>query len=256
MSLRPIAASILFVLAASATGTASPATTTASTAPAAMAKSAADTPLTEFPYTPGLDTSAMDRSAKPCEDFYQYTCGGWRKHNPIPADQASWSVYGKLAQDNQRYLWGILQGLAQSPPGRTGPQALIGDYFAACMDESAVEGAGKRPLTPWLAQVAALKSRVGLPSLLARLQQGLGDRGFFFGFGSQPDYADSSQVIAGFDAGGIGLPDRDYYLKEDARSKTLRTPALNCSCWLSWRITPMTRVIATLASHPLPGNAA
>ena len=226
MRRRLVSAKPLLVLLA-AVATASPAIATpAIAAPGTMAAPAVDTPLTEFPYTPGLDPSAMDRSAKPCEDFYQYTCGGWRKHNPIPADQAAWSVYGKLAQDNQRYLWGILQGLAQAPAGRTQPQALIGDYFAACMDAPAVEAAGKRPLAAWLDQVATLKSRAALPALLARLQQGLGDRGFFFGFGAQPDYADSSQVLAGLDAGGLGLPDRDYYLKDDARSKTLRTQYL------------------------------
>ena len=67
-----------------------------------------DRPLTSFPYTPGLDVSAMDPSANPCVDFYQYTCGGWQRNNPIPPDQPRWSVYGKIAQDNQRFLWGIL----------------------------------------------------------------------------------------------------------------------------------------------------
>ncbi len=222
MLLRKVASSILLVLA-SAAPPAGAAPAVPVSAPAPAPEQAADTPLTVFPYTPGLDVTAMDRSAKPCEDFYQYTCGGWRKNNPIPADQASWSVYGKLSQDNQRYLWGILADLAKAPPARTAPQALIGDYFAACMDEGAVEAAGVQPLAPWLGQVAALTSRAQLPTLVARLQQGLGARGFFFGFGSQPDYADSSQVIAGLDAGGLGLPDRDYYLKDDARSQTLRT---------------------------------
>ena len=220
---RQTAVSILFVVAAAASGTAQPAMPAATPAASAMP---VEMPLTELPYTPGLDTSAMDRSAKPCEDFYQYTCGGWRRNNPIPGDQASWSVYGKLAQDSQRYLWGILQDLAQSPPGRTAPQALIGDYFAACMAVPAVEAAGGRPLTPWLGQIAALKSHDGLPALLAQLQQGLGDPGFFFSFESQPDYSDSSRVIAGLDAGGLGLPDRDYYLKDDARSRTLRAQYL------------------------------
>jgi putative endopeptidase len=99
----------------------------------------AETPLESFPYTPGLDTSAMDRTADACVDFYQYACGGWLKANPIPPDQASWDVYRKLAQDNQRFLWGILDGLAQRTTGRSPTQAKIGDYFAACMDEEAVE---------------------------------------------------------------------------------------------------------------------
>ena len=180
-----------------------------------------DTPLTSFPYTPGLDVSAMDKGADACTDFYQYTCGGWQKHNPIPADQAKWSVYGKLYQDNQRFLWGILDSLARSDKG-TLPQRQIGDYFAACMDEAAVEKLGGQPMRSDLEQIAALKSRAQLPRLLARLQLDTASGGFFFGFGSQQDYADSSQVIAGADSARLGLPDRDYYLTDDAKSKLLR----------------------------------
>ena len=83
----------------------------AQTVPAAAAAKPVDKPLTVFPYTPGLDVKAMDTTADPCVDFYQYTCGGWMKNNPIPADQAKWDVYRKLAEDNQRYLWGILESL-------------------------------------------------------------------------------------------------------------------------------------------------
>ena len=103
-------------------------------------------PATSFPYTPGLDVNAMDKTADPCVDFYQYTCGGWMMKNPIPADQPRWSVYGKLGQDNQRYLWGILNGLAKLTKGRNPRQQQIGDYFAACMDEAAVEKLGAKPL--------------------------------------------------------------------------------------------------------------
>src|SRR5882672_11746501 len=142
------------------------------------APGAEDQPLTEFPYTPSLDVPSMDRGADPCADFYQYSCGGWVVHNPIPADQASWSVYGKLYQDNQRYLWGILDGLARQSEGRSDNQRKIGDYFAACMDEAAAEKLGPEPLDATLDQIAALHSRHALPALLAQLQLYSGDSGF------------------------------------------------------------------------------
>jgi len=181
-----------------------------------------DRPITEFPYTPGLDVTAMDRSADPCVDFYQYSCGGWMRNNPIPADQTSWSVFAKLAQDNQRYLWGILDELASKTSGRSANQQKIGDYFAACMDEAAVERKGTRPLEPYLDRIAALESKRELPALLAHLHLATGDSGFFFGFGSNQDFADSSQVIAFASAGGLGLPDRDYYANKDARSRDIQ----------------------------------
>jgi endothelin-converting enzyme/putative endopeptidase len=77
----------------------------------------------------------MDQSIHPCEDFYRYSCGGWLKTNPIPSDQSSWSVYSKLTQDNERFLWGILEDTAKPNPARSAVEREIGDFFAACMDE-------------------------------------------------------------------------------------------------------------------------
>jgi endothelin-converting enzyme/putative endopeptidase len=183
---------------------------------------AADRPITSMPYTPGLDPEFMDKSADPCVDFYQYSCGGWMKKNPIPADQPGWGVYGKLAQDNQRFLWGILDDLASNTSGRNPSQQKIGDYFTACMDEAAVDKLGADPLRPYLEQINGLTSKSQLPALLGQIHLRTEGNGMFFGLGSNQDYGDSTQVIAFAIAGGLGLPDRDYYTKPDAKSAELR----------------------------------
>ena len=188
-----------------------------------LAAAQTDQPVTSFPYTPGLDVTAMDKTADPCVDFYQYACGGWMKNNPIPADQARWSVYGKLTQDNQRYLWGILDGLAKNTEGRSVTQQKTGDYFAACMDEKAIEARGAAPLKPYFDQIDGMRTLRDLPAVLARLHLALADEGLFFGFGSNQDFGNSSQVIAFANGGGLGLPDRDSYLKTDAKSAEIRT---------------------------------
>jgi endothelin-converting enzyme/putative endopeptidase len=197
--------------------------TAALAAPAALAAGdTADTPLASLPYTPGLDVTAMDRTADPCVDFYRFSCGGWIKSNPIPPDQSSWDVYRKLAQDNQRFLWGILADLAKEGKGRNATQQKIGDYFAACMDEATVEKRGLEPLKPYLDRVEAMQSKADLGWVLARLHIATGDPGLLFGFGSGQDFSDATRVIAFASAGGLGLPDRDYYVKDDARSKEMR----------------------------------
>jgi putative endopeptidase len=181
-----------------------------------------DKPITALPYAPSLDVTSMDKAADPCVDFYQYTCGGWMKNNPVPADQASWSVYGKLTTDNQRFLWGILDDLSKKTAGRTPTQQKIGDYFAACMNEPAIEKLGAAPLKPLMEEIAAVKTRQDLAALLAREQLSNATEGLFFNFGSDQDFADSSQVIAFAEAGGLGLPDRDYYTNTDAKSEEIR----------------------------------
>jgi putative endopeptidase len=184
--------------------------------------SAEETPYKELPYTPSLDLSAMDRSADPCDDLYQYACGGWEKNNPIPPDQTRWSVYGKASVDNQRYLWGILEDASKSISERTPTQQKIGDYFASCMDTDAVEKAGITPLRDDLDSIAKLTDRKKLAALLGDLHQHVHGSGLFFGTGAGQDAQDATKVIAIVDAGGLGLPDRDYYLKKDAKSVETR----------------------------------
>ena len=185
-------------------------------------KALSDAPISSLPYTPGLNIEFMDTSADPCVDFYQYSCGGWMKKNPIPADQPGWSVYAKLAQDNERFLWGILSDLASKSQGRNANQQKIGDYFAACMDESAVEKLGAAPIKPYLEQINRLESKKQLPAVLAQIHLRSDSSDMFFGFGSGQEYGDSSQVIAFANSGGLGLPDRDYYTRSDAHSVELR----------------------------------
>ncbi len=187
------------------------------------AQSSGDRPLTSLPYTPSLDVSAMDRSVDPCVDFYHYSCGNWIRKNPIPPDQSRWDVYSKLTDENQRYLWGLLQQAAEPSPRRSAVEQKIGDFFSTCMDETAAARAGVKPLTEAFDRIAALRSVAQLAPVLARLQLETPGRGLLFEFGSNQDFADSSRVIAFANAGGLGLPDRDYYVKTDTRSVEIRS---------------------------------
>src|SRR5215469_6748891 len=110
-----------------------------------------------MPYTPSLDLNAMDTSVDPCVDFYQYSCGGWKKDNPIPPDQTSWEVYGKLYQDNLNYLRSILEQAANQTP-RDPVTQKIGDFYGACMDESAVEKSGLSAVQGDLDRIGRLNS--------------------------------------------------------------------------------------------------
>ena len=189
---------------------------------AAVPVLAEETPFSELPYTPSLDVSAMDPTADPCEDLYQYSCGGWMKNNPLPGDHANWSVYGKLTEDNQRYLWGLLAAAAKPGAQRSATQQKIGDYFDACMDVDAVEAAGAAPLAADLDRIAAIESVNDLGGYLGSIHARAATGSMFFGTGVEQDARDSSIQIMALYAGGLGLPDRDYYLKDDPKSKELR----------------------------------
>ncbi len=183
---------------------------------------AQEAPLTKLPYTPSLDTQFMDKSADPCVDFYKYACGNWNKLNPIPADQARWDVYSKLTNENQRFLWGILEQASHPSASRTPNEQKIGDFFHACMDEGAVEAAAAKPLEPMLKEIASLSSINDIARYVGDEQTQGVDRGVLFGFRSDQDFDNSSEVIAFAAAGGLGLPDRDYYTKTDPRSQEIR----------------------------------
>jgi endothelin-converting enzyme/putative endopeptidase len=190
--------------------------------PACFAQSApapAEKPITAIPYSPSLDLADMDRTADPCVDFYQYVCGGWMKNNPIPPDQAAWDVYAKLADENRQLLWGILEEDAKLTQ-RTPAQQKIGDYYAACMDTDAINARGLAPLQPELDRIAALQDR---KQLAAFLREGAKQRGLYFlGAGAEPDPKNAGTMIVGVQAGGLGLPDRDYYTRTDAKSQDTR----------------------------------
>jgi putative endopeptidase len=173
---------------------------------------------------PVLDISAMDKTVDPCVDFYMYSCGGWIKKNPIPPDQSSWSTYGKLEDDNRAQLRTILERAAKTDAAREAVTQKIGDYYASCMDEAAIERLGIKPLLPELERIATLKSKQGLAEYVATTQfpPSLYGGGTLFTFRSNQDFKDSTRVIAEADQGGLGLPDRDYYWKDDAKSEELR----------------------------------
>jgi putative endopeptidase len=169
----------------------------------------------------GVDLTILDKTCKPCEDFYSYSNGVWLKENPVPAAYPSWGRFNELAERNREQLHGILEGAAANSKAPSGSNdQKIGDFYASCMDEKQINAAGAKPLDQEFGRIGALASVADLQAEVARLQRiGVGA---LFQFGSTQDMKNSSQVIGGAEQGGLGLPDRDYYTKTDDKSKEIR----------------------------------
>ena len=174
-----------------------------------------------LPYRPSFDVTAIDKSVDPCVDFYQYSCGGWKKANPIPPDRTSWGRYAQLYEDNLALLRGILER-ASAAGNRDAIDQKIGDLYGSCIDEATVNRRGASPIQSQLESIAAVKSIPALASVAAKLQLEDARGELMFGPGSIQDPDNAEQQIAAVDQGGLGLPDRDYYNKDDAKSQEIR----------------------------------
>ncbi len=173
-----------------------------------------------FSPIPGLDKSLMDTTANPCVDFYQYACGNWNTLHPIPNDSPYSDQFYNLDQYNHQVLHGILEKAGADDAARDMNTQKIGDYYASCMDEAAIQRKGLAPLRPELDQINALTSKDQLPELLAHYQ--LINVNAFLGFGSQQDFKDATRTIAVVGQNGLGLPEKDYYLRSGAKDEEIR----------------------------------
>ncbi|MGB2670852.1 MAG: M13 family metallopeptidase [Candidatus Acidiferrum sp.] len=168
----------------------------------------------------GFDTANLDKTCKPCDDFYQFAMGGWMKSNPIPPEYSTWGSFSQLLDKNQQNLRQILEAAEKQQPAEGSNEQKIGDFYASCMDTEAIEVAGTKPIDAELARIGAMKNTADLQTEGARLQsEGVG---VLFRFSANQDAKDSSQVVGAAWQGGLGLPEREYYLKQDDKSKQLR----------------------------------
>jgi putative endopeptidase len=168
----------------------------------------------------GIDESAIDRSASPCEDFYQYACGKWLERTEIPADRSSWvRSFSVIDEQNEQLKKQILDEAAAGK-APDGPMKQLGDFYATCLDEDKAEKNAKLELDDMLKRLEAVKDMPSLAREVAREHLTIGHP--LFSFGQQQDFKDATQVIGSADQGGLGLPDRDYYVLDDEKAKALR----------------------------------
>jgi predicted metalloendopeptidase len=166
-----------------------------------------------------FDRSAMDTKADPCQDFYQYACGGWRSSHPIPADKSRYGRFDELREYNLNVLNAIMVDAAR-PGAHTALEKKVGNFYAACMDEKAAESKGIQPVQHWLDDISGISDRKQILDVVANMQAH-GLRPIFM-FAALPDMHNSTVNIAYVDQGGLTLADRDYYLKQDAKMVEVR----------------------------------
>ena len=169
---------------------------------------------------PGFSIDTIDKTVDPCVDFYQYACGNWIKNTEIPADQPEWVSFIELDERNKVVEREILEKAAVESASRDAVDQKIGDFYASCVDEEAANAKGLDPLKPMLERIAAAKDKKELIDILAHVHAAGG--GALFRFYSAPDLHNADQVIAYIDQGGLTLPDRDYYIKDDPKQVEMR----------------------------------
>jgi putative endopeptidase len=169
---------------------------------------------------PGFDVSSMDKTANPCDDFYKFACGKFAANHPIPADQPEIDQFYMLYNLNTQRLSKILTKAEAGGAGRSVEEQKIGDYYKACMDTDAIEAKGLAPVQPLLDEIDAVTDRAQLPALIGKLQRVGVD--VFFGYGEQQDLKDATKQIAYAQQGGLGLPEKDYYLRAGEKDVKLR----------------------------------